>query len=128
MVTDHSPPASYGPIDAVFAMQSSSVRRASFWIPGLRDVGFDIDPAVGDFNGDGRLDLAVANRGTNPIYTDSSVSVQLGNGDGTFQAAQASPFPSTDPVFKREPDFELFRFALGRSSEFLVAPSPVPRH
>jgi hypothetical protein len=44
MVTDHTPPASYGPIDAVFAMQSSSMRRASFWMPGLRDVGFDIDP------------------------------------------------------------------------------------
>jgi hypothetical protein len=32
-----------------------------------------------DFNGDGNLDLAVANR-------DSSVNVFLGNGDGTFQA------------------------------------------
>src|SRR2546426_980193 len=37
--------------------------------------------AVGDFNGDGKLDLAVANRGSN------DVSVLLGNGDGTFQAA-----------------------------------------
>jgi len=36
--------------------------------------------AVGDFNGDGRLDLAVANVGSN------GVSVLLGNGDGTFQA------------------------------------------
>jgi hypothetical protein len=36
--------------------------------------------AVGDFNGDGRLDLAVAN--------GSFASVLLGNGDGTFQAAQ----------------------------------------
>ncbi len=38
--------------------------------------------AVGDFNGDGRPDLAVANFGSN------SVSVLLGNGNGTFQAAQ----------------------------------------
>src|SRR2546426_378916 len=37
--------------------------------------------AVGDFNGDGKLDLAVASRGS------SLVSVLLGNGDGTFQAA-----------------------------------------
>jgi hypothetical protein len=44
MVTDHTPPASYGPIDAVFAMQSSSVRRTSLWIPGLGDVGLAIDP------------------------------------------------------------------------------------
>src|SRR5713101_2109196 len=35
-----------------------------------------------DFNGDGRLDLAVANAGSN------DVSILLGNGDGTFQAAQ----------------------------------------
>ena len=34
---------------------------------------------AGDFNGDGRLDLAVAN------YGDDTVSVLLGNGDGTFQ-------------------------------------------
>jgi hypothetical protein len=37
--------------------------------------------AVGDFNGDGRLDLAVANNGSD------NVSVLLGNGDGTFQTA-----------------------------------------
>ena len=35
---------------------------------------------VGDFNGDGSLDLAFANQG------GSGVSVLLGNGDGTFQA------------------------------------------
>jgi VCBS repeat protein/FG-GAP repeat protein len=37
--------------------------------------------AVADFNGDGKLDLAVANNGSN------NISVLLGNGDGTFQAA-----------------------------------------
>lgn len=37
--------------------------------------------AVGDLNGDAKLDLAVANR------SGSSVSVLLGNGDGTFVAA-----------------------------------------
>ena len=36
---------------------------------------------MGDFNGDGKPDLAVANSGSN------NVSVLLGNGDGTFQAA-----------------------------------------
>src|SRR5262249_13381873 len=45
--------------------------------------------AVGDFNGDGFLDLAVANVGTYPNYTDSSVSVLLGKGDRTFHAARS---------------------------------------
>src|SRR5438128_2500443 len=40
--------------------------------------------AVGDFNGDGIPDLAVANQGTYPNYTDGSVSVLLGTGDGSF--------------------------------------------
>ncbi len=39
--------------------------------------------AVGDFNGDGALDLAVANQ------TDNNVSVVLGNGDGSFQEARS---------------------------------------
>jgi hypothetical protein len=44
---------------------------------------------VGDFNGDGRLDLAVADSGTYPSVANSRVSILLGNGDGTFQAAQS---------------------------------------
>jgi uncharacterized repeat protein (TIGR01451 family) len=35
--------------------------------------------AVGDFNGDGKVDIAVANTGS------GDVSILLGNGDGTFQ-------------------------------------------
>ncbi len=41
--------------------------------------------AVGDFNGDGFLDLAIANIGSN------TVSVLLGKGDGTFQAQITYP-------------------------------------
>jgi hypothetical protein len=43
--------------------------------------------AVGDVDGDGTLDLVVANYGRSPFY-DSGVSVLLGNGDGTFQPAR----------------------------------------
>ncbi len=41
--------------------------------------------AVADFNGDGKLDLAVAN------WLDNTVSILLGNGDGTFTSAPGSP-------------------------------------
>jgi hypothetical protein len=52
--------------------------------------------AVGDFNGDGKLDLAVA--GTNNNV--GTVSILLGNGDGTFQAARnyALEFPASVAV------------------------------
>jgi hypothetical protein len=39
-----------------------------------------------DFNNDGRLDLAVAN------YADGTVTLLLGNGDGTFTQAAGSPY------------------------------------
>ena len=44
--------------------------------------------AIADLNGDGKLDLVVANCGNSSRCSgDGVVSVLLGNGDGTFQAA-----------------------------------------
>ena len=46
---------------------------------------------VGDFNRDGRRDLAVVNSGNPATGDNGSVSILFGNGDGTFQAAKNVP-------------------------------------
>jgi hypothetical protein len=43
--------------------------------------------AVGDFNKDGKMDLAVVNFGDPSVNDNGSVSTLLGNGDGTYKAA-----------------------------------------
>ena len=62
-------------------------------------VGDDPDSIVsGDFTGDGRTDLAVANE-YNTVDDLGNVSVLLGNGDGTFTAAgQFATTPHATPL------------------------------
>jgi hypothetical protein len=56
-----------------------------------------------DFNGDGKLDLAVAE--TN--FSSGQVSVELGKGNGTFKQPIVSPLgtPATDPILMIAADF-----------------------
>jgi hypothetical protein len=48
-------------------------------------VGLNLGLAVADFNGDGKLDIAV------PNGSNGTISLLLGNGDGTFAAPTAIP-------------------------------------
>ncbi len=63
--------------------------------PGPLTLGTGVCPCsmvAGDFNGDGKLDLAVANYGNYLTgSTGDTVTILLGNGDGSFTQAPGSP-------------------------------------
>jgi hypothetical protein len=78
---------------AYFAVATPSVQPAYIESDFTSDTG---DQSVaGDFNNDGKLDLAALSTG--------QIDVHLGNGDGTFQ--QGSSFAESDAVFLAAGDF-----------------------
>ena len=71
-----------------FALQSPSAALGERPGPG----------AIGDVNGDGKLDLVVPNTNADTaLFHPDTVSVLLGNGDGTFQSPNA--FATADAPF-----------------------------
>jgi FG-GAP-like repeat/Putative Ig domain len=58
----------------------------------LFTFGLPAGAAVGDFNGDGKLDTIVASGGGTMIG-GPGLTVSLGNGDGTFTQGSTSPIP-----------------------------------
>src|SRR6476646_3930740 len=68
--------------------------------------------AIGDFNDDGKTDLAVANNGDANTGDDGDVSILFGNGDGTFQSANnvpggKNPFAIATADFNRDSKADL---------------------
>ena len=97
-----------GAVDLAVANQADSTisiyqgnGNGTFQTPTLIKLPAGFEPsslAAADLNGDGHIDLVVANEGAN------SFSVLLGNGDGTFQARTDYP-TGTAPVFIALGDF-----------------------
>ena len=71
--------------------------------PSIAITGGAAATAVGDFNGDGIADLAVADNGGE--LAPSSVTILLGNGDGTFKQVAESPATGIEPLAIAAADF-----------------------
>jgi hypothetical protein len=115
-----------GEIDLAVATE-----QGIFFFPGKGDGTFGspvetpmpfsvIRAEIGDFNGDGKLDLAMTGNG------DLSVAIALGNGDGTFRAPipiEATYYPRglfTAGDFNADGSFDLMQF----DSSDTLQPSP----
>ena len=84
----YSGDGTYAPSTSAVLMQTVNAIPGGALQPALANPaaeGYGVAPAVGDFNGDGKADVAL-------LYSNSLV-VLLGNGDGTFQPAVNYPVP-----------------------------------
>ena len=79
---------------------------------------------VGDFNGDGKMDLAITN------FNGASVSLLPGNGDGTFQtqttfATGSTPQPATAGDLNEDGRLDLVTANLTDNTVSVLLQSPV---
>lgn len=90
---------------AVFIGNGDGTFNAPSTVPVLGSASSVSRVIAGDFNGDGKVDLALSN-GTNVVPSSGQVTVFIGNGDGTFTAANPSTIPNA-PVQIAVADFNL---------------------
>ncbi|MDB5294175.1 MAG: hypothetical protein JWO31_158, partial [Phycisphaerales bacterium] len=91
LILSISSPTSTGPAGYLYFAKGNG--DGTFATPTLAGrANFNFEPAAGDFNGDGRLDIAVADYGADTVH------VLAGNGDGTLAAA--ADFPAGDGPFQ----------------------------
>ena len=76
-----------GGVDVFLNNGNGTFHRAGSFAAGINPIGL----SVGDLTGNGKLDLVVANHDDGPTANPNSLSVLMGNGDGTFQSARRSP-------------------------------------
>ncbi len=81
VVANFNDDTALGSVSLLLGTGTGTFQAAVSFATGLHTTSVD----VGDFNGDGKLDVAAANKSSN------DVSVLLGNGNGTLQAAVAYP-------------------------------------
>lgn len=64
-----------------------------------------LDMTTGDFNGDGKLDLALTIQNLQSYYPSDYAAILLGNGDGTFTPTNFSLILPDDPYYVVTGDF-----------------------
>jgi len=75
-----------GAIAVMLGNGDGTLRAAPTYVSGGLDNNSAV--AVADLNGDGKADLVLTNDACVGLTCNAAISVKLGNGDGTFQAAR----------------------------------------